>query len=74
MTPGPEKRHGCRSEAGRTTTWIGDWFGVTVENGHVTRLDLNWNSMGGTLSPRITELTWLLAFLADYSIIGIENI
>ena len=41
---------------------VGDWYGVTVENGVVTELDLNGNNLTGTLPSAIgnlASLKWL---------------
>jgi Leucine-rich repeat (LRR) protein len=37
----------------------GTWFGVTVSAGHVTKLDLNYNGLSGTLPTEIGNLTYL---------------
>ena len=36
------------------------WHGVTINNGRVTGLDLNSNSLNGTISPKIGDLTQLI--------------
>ena len=38
---------------------VGNWYGVTVENGAVTELDLEDNNLTGTLPPEIGNLTSL---------------
>jgi Leucine-rich repeat (LRR) protein len=41
------------------------WYGLTVTNGHVTRLDLSNNNLTGSIPPEIgflTNLTWLELF------------
>ena len=38
---------------------VGDWYGVTVENGVVTRLNLPSNNLTGTLPAEIGDLTSL---------------
>ena len=54
----------------RTTSWIGNWFGLTVENGHVTGIDVSRNWVKGTLSPRIAELTNLYSLNIGDNAIG----
>ncbi|HSR50305.1 MAG TPA: hypothetical protein VLV83_05715 [Acidobacteriota bacterium] len=49
----------------KNQNWLGpagsedDWFGVTVENGHVTRLSLPANRVDGTIPSEIGDLTEL---------------
>ncbi len=35
------------------------WYGITVTDGHVTRLGMNSNLKGGYLPPQIGDLLWL---------------
>jgi hypothetical protein len=52
----------------------GSWFGVTVSGGHVTKLDLNWNGMSGTLPTEIGNLPYLDYFDVNdshYGLIGV---
>ena len=50
----------------RADDWLGppgsepSWYGVTVENGHVTGLDLSSNYLEGTLPPEIGYATVFL--------------
>jgi Leucine-rich repeat (LRR) protein len=37
----------------------GTWFGVTVSGGHVTKLDLDYNGLSGTLPTEIGNLPYL---------------
>lgn len=41
------------------STMVGDWYGVTVENGHVTMLEFSYNNLSGSLPPEIGNLTSL---------------
>ncbi len=41
-----------------------DWFGVTVENGHVTYLYLQDNNLNGVIPSEIGNLSWLIRFYA----------
>ena len=40
-------------------TLVGEWFGVTVEDGNVVELNLTRNNLAGELTPELTELTAL---------------
>lgn len=55
-TGGPSWR---RQEGWLTAKPMGTWDGVTVENGHVTRLELKNNRLSGALPPEIGTLTHL---------------
>ncbi len=54
-------------QIGLITNWntnapVDTWFGVTVDNGHVTEINLVENKLVGTIPPEIgnlTHLTWL---------------
>ena len=48
-----------RQEGWLTARPMGTWDGVTVENGHVTRLELKNNRLRGALPPEIGTLTHL---------------
>ena len=55
-TGGPGWR---RQDGWLTARPMGTWDGVTVENGHVTRLELKNNRLSGVLPPEIGTLTHL---------------
>src|SRR5690606_21351457 len=38
------------------TTTPSNWYGVTVEEGHVTWHDLSWNQLSGSSPPEIDSL------------------
>jgi Leucine-rich repeat (LRR) protein len=52
----------------------GSWFGVTVSGGHVTKLDLNWNGMSGTLPTEIGNLPYLDYFDVNDSHYGLTGV
>lgn len=55
---------------GRSTN-IGSWYGVTVEGGHVTKLDLRNNNLNGLLPASIATLTGLQELLlSDNTLYG----
>ena len=39
------------------TTTAGNWYGVTVNDEHVTNLSLSWNQLSGAIPPELGSLT-----------------
>ena len=54
---------------------VEDWYGITVENGHVAEIDLPGNNLTGNLPEILTGLTELNTLKLDTNNIGgtIEN-
>jgi len=50
----------------KTTNTPCNWYGVTCENGHVTRLNLQYNRLNGTLS-------WMLESLSQLKVLALNN-
>jgi M6 family metalloprotease-like protein/uncharacterized protein (TIGR02145 family) len=48
---------------------VNTWFGVSVESGRVTQLDLGTNNLTGTIPPEIGDLTQLISL-----VLGANNI
>ena len=55
-TNGPKWRH---SDGWLTDKSVSDWYGVMVEDGRVTVLDLYSNQLSGSIPPEIGNLTKL---------------
>ena len=52
-------------------TNVSDWYGVTIENGYVTRINLENNHLDGTIPEQLGELSELYFLNLDYNnIIG----
>ena len=48
-----------------TTTTVGDWKGVTVSGGHVTKISLGWNQLTGNIPielGQLSNLEWLFLY------------
>ncbi|OAD22747.1 receptor protein kinase-like protein [Candidatus Thiomargarita nelsonii] len=50
----------------KTTNTPCNWYGVTCENGHVTRLNLQYNRLNGTIS-------WMLESLSQLKVLALNN-
>jgi len=50
----------------KTTNTPCNWYGVTCENGHVIRLNLQYNRLNGTLS-------WMLESLSQLKVLALNN-
>ncbi len=37
----------------------GSWYGISIENGHITGIDLNYNALKGSIPSKIKDLTSL---------------
>ncbi len=42
-----------------STTPESEWHGITVNNGHVTEIDLSFNNLDGNISTSVTDLSFL---------------
>ena len=51
---------------------LGEWFGITTDvDGRVTEIDLNGNSLEGTMPPELGDLAWLESLdLGDNALSG----
>jgi len=50
----------------KTTNTPCNWYGVTCENGHVTRLNLQYNRLNGTIS-------WMLGSISQLKVLALNN-
>jgi Leucine-rich repeat (LRR) protein len=44
---------------------VDDWFGITVENNHVTEINLSYNKLKGEIPPEIGDLSRLTSLLLN---------
>ena len=50
---------------------VSEWYGITVENGNVTNIDLHYNNLSGSIPLEIVKLTNLVSLnIAENKLVG----
>ncbi len=49
------------------TATVGDWYGVTVNNGNISLLDLSYNQLSGSIPPVLGNLNNLVSLILDFN-------
>jgi len=57
-----------------TTSYVGSWGGVLVDDGHISRLFLGWNRLSGSIPAQFTNLVQLNYLDIGFNMIGASNL